>query len=283
MSRVGGAPDRVRCGRTRPRWGPQRPGRHAVAALRGDDANSTGSPFGSEGSKLEKSTKPRGTCRPSQRKFRDTNKHTAGEGQPIRSRNSEMGTKLFVGGLSWTTDDAGLKGAFERFGEVAEAKVILDRETGRSRGFGFVTFADPSSTPNAIQEMDGATLDGRSIRVNEAQDRPRPARGPGGPPGGPSRGPGGPRPGGGPGGPRGPRDFGGPPPREGGPGRDFGGPPPARGARDDGRRGPGAPPRDRDRGFRERSERDRGFKERGGAKPSRGKRARGEYDDVEDW
>ena len=52
-----------------------------------------------------------------------------------------MATKLFVGGLSWGTDDNGLRAAFEDFGEVVDAKVVTDRETGRSRGFGFVTFA----------------------------------------------------------------------------------------------------------------------------------------------
>ena len=53
-----------------------------------------------------------------------------------------MSNKLFVGGLAWATTDASLKAAFEPFGEVVDAKVILDRETGRSRGFGFVTFSD---------------------------------------------------------------------------------------------------------------------------------------------
>lgn len=84
-----------------------------------------------------------------------------------------MGNKLFVGGLAWATTDDSLRSAFEQFGEVAEAKVITDRDTGRSRGFGFVTFADGDAAGNAIQEMDGKQLDGRSIRVNEAQERQR--------------------------------------------------------------------------------------------------------------
>ncbi len=84
-----------------------------------------------------------------------------------------MGNKLFVGGLSWNTDDNGLRNAFEQFGDVEEAKVISDRDTGRSRGFGFVTFSDSSSVQSAISEMDGKELDGRSIKVNEAQDKPR--------------------------------------------------------------------------------------------------------------
>ncbi|MCA9652565.1 MAG: RNA-binding protein [Myxococcales bacterium] len=82
-----------------------------------------------------------------------------------------MSNKLFVGGLSWNTDDQGLRSAFERFGEVSEAKVVLDRETGRSRGFGFVTMAAADGAQTAMREMDGHELDGRSIRVNEANDR----------------------------------------------------------------------------------------------------------------
>ena len=80
-----------------------------------------------------------------------------------------MSKKLFAGGLSWNTDDAGLRQAFEQFGEIIEAKVIADRETGRSRGFGFVTFADAEAADRAIAEMDGTELDGRTIRVNEAE------------------------------------------------------------------------------------------------------------------
>ncbi|PIE17098.1 MAG: RNA-binding protein [Proteobacteria bacterium] len=82
-----------------------------------------------------------------------------------------MSKKLFVGGLSWDTNDASLRNAFEKFGAVTEAKVITDRETGRSRGFGFVTFEDAAAGSEAIAQMDGTSLDGRSVRVNEAQDR----------------------------------------------------------------------------------------------------------------
>ncbi|MEZ4240134.1 MAG: RNA-binding protein [Myxococcota bacterium] len=91
-----------------------------------------------------------------------------------------MGNKLFVGGLSWDTSDDSLQQTFSGYGEVTEAKVIMDRETGRSRGFGFVTFRDASAVPAAIQGMDGATLDGRTIRVNEAEDKPRGGGGGGG-------------------------------------------------------------------------------------------------------
>jgi len=79
--------------------------------------------------------------------------------------------KLFVGSLSWNTTDQQLEEAFARFGEITEAKVITDRDTGRSRGFGFVTFQDSDAADTAIEEMNGAQLDGRAITVNEARER----------------------------------------------------------------------------------------------------------------
>jgi cold-inducible RNA-binding protein len=82
-----------------------------------------------------------------------------------------MGKKLFVGSLAWATDSSGLQAAFERFGAIEEATVISDRETGRSRGFGFVTFTDEGSTQQAISEMNGSELDGRPIVVNEAKEQ----------------------------------------------------------------------------------------------------------------
>lgn len=82
-----------------------------------------------------------------------------------------MAKKLFVGGLNWKTADDALRNAFERFGEITEAKVITDRETGRSRGFGFVSFVDDQAADTAINEMNGTQLEGRTIQVNEAQQR----------------------------------------------------------------------------------------------------------------
>jgi RNA recognition motif-containing protein len=82
-----------------------------------------------------------------------------------------MSKKLFVGGLNFDTNDYGLKDAFARFGDIIEAKVINDRDTGRSRGFGFVTFSDAAAAQQAISEMNGATLDGRALKVNEAEER----------------------------------------------------------------------------------------------------------------
>jgi len=84
-----------------------------------------------------------------------------------------MGKKLFVGGLSWGTDDDQLRQAFEKFGAVEDARVITDRETGRSRGFGFVSFDAEDSAMSAMTEMDGSSLDGRNLKVNEAQEKPR--------------------------------------------------------------------------------------------------------------
>jgi hypothetical protein len=137
-----------------------------------------------------------------------------------------MSVKLFVGGLSFSTSSEGLRGAFARFGEVVSAAVMTDRETGRSRGFGFVEMATTEEAEKAISSLNGTSLDGRMIRVDKATPRgaggPRPPRPMGGPPrpygdrpaggggfGGPrfGAGGGGPRPGGGFGG--GPRPGGG--------------------------------------------------------------------------
>ncbi|MBD0418407.1 RNA-binding protein, partial [Streptomyces sp. TRM S81-3] len=77
----------------------------------------------------------------------------------------------FVGGLAWATDDRSLEAAFSTFGEILESKIINDRETGRSRGFGFVTFSSEQAMRDAIEGMNGKELDGRNITVNEAQSR----------------------------------------------------------------------------------------------------------------
>ncbi len=79
--------------------------------------------------------------------------------------------RCFVGGLAWATTDNRLEDAFRPFGEVTSSKVISDRETGRSRGFGFVTFLEQDAMLKAIEEMNGKELDGRNITVNQAQSR----------------------------------------------------------------------------------------------------------------
>jgi len=188
-----------------------------------------------------------------------------------------MGTKLYVGNLNYNTNEASLRDLFSANGrEVTSVSIIMDRETGRSRGFAFVEMATPEFAQQAMQELDGAELDGRSLRINEARERD--SRGPGGPP----RSFGGPRPGGGyggggggyggggggygGGGGGGPRPYGGGGP--GGPPRgNFGPPAPPGGERRGGRdrdRGGGRPAPDDDRG------------RRGGARRRGG-------DDGDDW
>ncbi|WOL14461.1 glycine-rich RNA-binding protein 10-like [Canna indica] len=88
--------------------------------------------------------------------------------QAIRCMSS---SKVFVGGISYGTDDQGLREAFTSYGEVVEARVIMDRDTGRSRGFGFVTFTSAEEASAAISGMDGKDLHGRMVRVNYATDR----------------------------------------------------------------------------------------------------------------
>ncbi|XP_052208540.1 glycine-rich RNA-binding protein 2, mitochondrial-like [Diospyros lotus] len=90
--------------------------------------------------------------------------------QMIRFMSS---SKLFIGGLSYGTDETSLKEAFNKYGDVVEAKVIIDRDTGRSRGFGFVTYTNGEEASAAIQALDGQELHGRSVRVNYANDRPQ--------------------------------------------------------------------------------------------------------------
>lgn len=78
---------------------------------------------------------------------------------------------IFVSNLSFAVQDDDLKGFFEPFGEVVSARVVTDRETRRSRGFGFVEMANKAEAEKAIAELDGAVADGRAIRVNEARPR----------------------------------------------------------------------------------------------------------------
>lgn len=87
-----------------------------------------------------------------------------------------MAQNLFIGNLAYATTDDSLTAHFAAIGEVKSARVVTDRETGRSRGFGFVEFVDEAHNQKAIDELDGKDLDGREIKVNLAQpkeDRPR--------------------------------------------------------------------------------------------------------------
>ena len=93
-----------------------------------------------------------------------------------------MSTKLYVGNLAYGTDSNALGEMFASFGEVSSAQVITDRDTGRSKGFGFVEFTDAKAANSAIQAMNGKDIGGRSLTVNEA--RPREERSGGGRSGG---------------------------------------------------------------------------------------------------
>lgn len=81
--------------------------------------------------------------------------------------------KVFVGSLSWNTGDQELRDLFSQVGEVTDVKVITDRETGRSRGFGFVTFTNSDDANSAVSKFDGTEVDGRNLKVNIAEDKPR--------------------------------------------------------------------------------------------------------------
>ena len=83
---------------------------------------------------------------------------------------------IYVGNLSYGVDDDQLREVFEAFGEVTSAKVISDKFSGRSKGFGFVEMSNDSEAQTAIDQLDGAEIDGRQVKVNEAkprEDRPR--------------------------------------------------------------------------------------------------------------
>ncbi len=82
-----------------------------------------------------------------------------------------MSTKLFVGSLPWSVDDDALRETFEGHGSVVSAKVVKDRDTGRSRGFGFVEMENSSDAENAIKALNESELSGRNIVVNEAKSR----------------------------------------------------------------------------------------------------------------
>ena len=89
-----------------------------------------------------------------------------------------MGKKLYVGNLTFNTNDRTLEETFSAFGTVESAQVIMDRDTGRSKGFGFVEMSTEEEAQAAISNLDGQDLDGRNLKVNEA--KPRENRGGGG-------------------------------------------------------------------------------------------------------
>ena len=87
-----------------------------------------------------------------------------------------MAKKLYVGNLSYNTSEDGLRNLFTSFGSVASVKIIFDRETGNSKGFGFVEMSTDEEANAAIAGTNGSELDGRQIRVNEAMDKPQRSR-----------------------------------------------------------------------------------------------------------
>lgn len=92
-----------------------------------------------------------------------------------------MGTKIFVGNLSFNTNEADLSAHFEQAGFTADKVTIVnDRETGRSRGFGFIEMATAEQASSARSALDGQELDGRALRINEANERPAHSGGGGG-------------------------------------------------------------------------------------------------------
>jgi RNA recognition motif-containing protein len=84
--------------------------------------------------------------------------------------------KIYIGNLPWSVTESELNAMFAKFGAVESAAVVTDRETGRSRGFGFVEMADAGDADKAIQALDGTDMGGRPLRVNEAQQREKRGR-----------------------------------------------------------------------------------------------------------
>ena len=100
----------------------------------------------------------------------------AGQGPVLRARNRQedinVATKLFVGGLPFTTTQTELEELFRQVGEIREVFIPMDRESGRPRGFAFVEYDDAAVATQAIEKFDGYELGGRALRVNEAQAKP---------------------------------------------------------------------------------------------------------------
>ena len=91
-----------------------------------------------------------------------------------------MGNRLYVGNLAFDSTSETVRAAFQQFGEVTDVHIVTDRQTGQSRGFGFVTMGSQTEANTAMQSMNGAELDGRRLRVNEAEERPQRSGGGGG-------------------------------------------------------------------------------------------------------
>lgn len=88
-----------------------------------------------------------------------------------------MANRLYVGNLSFSADTETLRSTFSEFGEVTDVHLVTDRQTGQSRGFGFVTMGSAAAASKAMAQLNGSMLDGRALKVNEAEDRPTAGRG----------------------------------------------------------------------------------------------------------
>lgn len=89
-----------------------------------------------------------------------------------------MNKKLFIGGLSWNTNNESLQEAFSKFGETTECKVVTDKMTGKSKGFGFVAFTTQDAATACLEAMNNQMLDGRTIKVDYATEKPAGERAP---------------------------------------------------------------------------------------------------------
>ena len=103
------------------------------------------------------------------------------------SHSDIMGNRLYIGNLSYNADGTSLRSLFGTCGEVTDVHIVQDRETGQSRGFGFITMGTAAEAAKAISTLDGSLFDGRALRVNEAEERQNRGGG-GGPRGGGGRG-----------------------------------------------------------------------------------------------
>lgn len=103
----------------------------------------------------------------------DPTGHTAPGGEEGVQRTHGVPVRLFVGGLNWRATEADLRAAFEKLGPVNDAIIVTDRDTGDSRGFGFVTMADRRDAAKAVKDLSGTELDGRTIVVKPATERRR--------------------------------------------------------------------------------------------------------------
>lgn len=105
--------------------------------------------------------------------MRQSNGHISSVPSMLNAIRAMSSSKLFIGGLSSNVNEEALSEAFSSFGDVDDAIIITDRDTGRSKGFGFVTFADSEAASTAMRSMDGQSLNGRNISVGFATDKPR--------------------------------------------------------------------------------------------------------------